>query len=184
MDLSWAPQDVVQHRLQQLNGLTHSHTPSFSLIRDKYVGTDLSWAPQDVVQHRLQQLNDLTHDLKIFYSAWDVVPTRDVAQGPCVAVCCSLLQCVAVCYMSHEVAQGPCVAVAVCGTVSVCCSVLSSCARSVYFCEMETRGVPVIVDVRCSVLQCVAELGVLQFALVCWLCVCESVLSVQVCVYV
>jgi len=73
---------------------THTHF-SFSLVRDKYVGTDLSWAPQDLVQHRLQQFKDLTHSLKIFYSAWDVVPTPDVAQGLCVAVCCSVLQCVA-----------------------------------------------------------------------------------------
>jgi len=40
---------------------------TFSLVSDKYVGTDLSWAPQDVVQHRLQQLNELTRSYTLFF---------------------------------------------------------------------------------------------------------------------
>ena len=81
--------------------------------------------------------------------------------GPCIKVCCSVLQCVAVCCSVLR-----CVAVccSVLQCVAVCCSVSQCVAvcRSVLQCASELQSIPVCcnvshcVAVQRSVLQCVA----------------------------
>jgi len=85
------------------------------------------------------------------------VDLGECAIGMCVAVCCSLLQCVCC---------------SVCGSVlGVCWCVCGSVLQCVAECVLQC------VEVCCSVLQCVAECcSVLQFVKVCC-SVCGSVLE-------
>ena len=115
-----------------------------------------------------------------------------ISHYPCVAVCCSVLQCVAVTWIMHTaahcntllhvavtrdsfVSHYPCVAVccSVLQCVAVCCSVLQ--------CVAVCCSVLQCVAVCCSVLQCVAVCCcVLQYVAVCcsvlqlFSCVCCS----------
>jgi len=89
----------------------------------------------------------------------------------CVAVCCSVLQCVYLCWRLRVVAiisKSQCVAVCVLHVLAVYCIVFNR-LYSVLQCIASSRRALQCLAVSCSVLQClVVSCSVLQYVHLCW----------------
>jgi len=164
--------NAVRHAATNCNKLTATHCST--LQHTHHNALQHTATLQDWMQHTATHCNTLQHtatlqehsarpshlQADIFKSqlAIQVTELHDFVLQ-CVVVCCSVLQCVAVCYIQ-------CVAVCcsaryasdwrACHCVAVCCSVLHSVCCSVLQCVAVWCSVLQCVAVCCSVLQCVA----------------------------